>query len=78
MIIYLKPTLVAGDPTDVLGYNVVNPDFPDDTTANQWFDEAHFENYRDLGQITGTAAESAIRQAVDGLLMRTRSTAAAV
>jgi len=77
VIICLKPTLVAGDPADVLGYNGVNPDFPDDTTANQWFDEAHFENYRELGQVTGSAAEPTIRQAVDWLLAPTRSTASA-
>jgi len=33
VIIYLKPALVAGDPADVLGYNSLNPDFPDDTTV---------------------------------------------
>jgi hypothetical protein len=77
LIIYLRPTLVAGDPVDVLGYNAVNPDFPDDTTANQWFDEAHFENYRDLGQVTGTAAESTIREAIDWALAPNGSAASA-
>ena len=70
VIVYLKPTLVAGDPTDVVGYATTNSSFPDDTTANQWFDEAHFENYRALGQITGNAAEMAIRIAVDSLMTR--------
>jgi len=77
VIVYLKPTLVATDPADVLGYNAVNPNFPDDTTANQWFDEAHFENYRDLGQVTGSAAEKTIREAVNGLLAPARSEASA-
>jgi hypothetical protein len=77
LIIYLRPTLVAGDPVDVLGYNAANPDFPDDTTANQWFDEAHFENYRDLGQVTGTAAEATIREAVDWAFAPNRSVASA-
>ncbi|MGO9403378.1 MAG: patatin-like phospholipase family protein [Terriglobales bacterium] len=72
VIIYLKPTLVAGDPADVLGYSATNPSFPDDTTANQWFDEAHFENYRALGKVTGSAAESAIREAIDGLMKQRR------
>jgi Patatin-like phospholipase len=63
-IIYLKPTLVTGDPADILGYTGTNPSFPDDTTANQWFDEAHFENYRALGEVTGNAAENAIREAI--------------
>jgi hypothetical protein len=77
LIIYLRPTLVAGDPVDVLGYKLANPDFPDDTTANQWFDEAHFENYRDLGQVTGTAAEATIREAVDWAFAPNRSVASA-
>jgi predicted acylesterase/phospholipase RssA len=77
LIIYLRPTLVAGDPVDVLGYNQANPDFPDDTTANQWFDEAHFENYRDLGQVAGTAAEATIREAVDWAFAPSRSVASA-
>jgi hypothetical protein len=55
-IIYIKSTLVAGDPEDVLAYSKVNPHFPHDTTANQWFDEAHFENYRALGEAAGKAA----------------------
>lgn len=71
VIVYLKPALVAGDPTDVVGYATTNPDFPDDTTANQWFDEAHFENYRALGQVTGNAVEKTIREVVDCLMTRT-------
>jgi hypothetical protein len=67
-IIYLKPTLVAGDPGDVLGYSATNSDFPDDTTANQWFDEAHFENYRALGEVSGNAAVEAIREAIRALI----------
>lgn len=71
VIVYLKPALVAGDATDVVGYATTNPDFPNDTTENQWFDEAHFENYRALGQATGNAAEKTIREAVDCLMTRT-------
>jgi hypothetical protein len=70
VIVYLKPALVVGDPSDVIGYATTNPRFPDDITANQWFDEAHFENYRALGQVTGNAAEKTIRQAVDSLMTR--------
>ena len=55
-IIYIKPSLVDGDPGDVLAYAGTNPCFPNDTTANQWFDEMHFENYRALGQAAGASA----------------------
>jgi hypothetical protein len=33
----------------LLGYKGANPDFPDDSTVNQFFDEARFEAYRQLG-----------------------------
>ena len=59
-IIYLKPALVEGDLNDVLAYAKKNHSFPHDTTANQWFDEAHFENYRALGRATGAAASEEI------------------
>ena len=67
-IIYVKPTLVEGDPEDVLAYNRVNPHFPHDTTANQWFDETHFENYRVLGEAAGEAAVDAIKDAIKRLI----------
>jgi len=67
-IIYIKPTLVEGDPEDVLAYGKVNPHFPHDTTANQWFDEAHFENYRALGEAAGRSAVVAINDAIKNLI----------
>jgi hypothetical protein len=69
VIIYLKPTLMADDPADVLGYKAQNDAFPNDTTANQWFDEAHFENYRALGKAAGTAAGTAIAAGIHDLLV---------
>jgi predicted acylesterase/phospholipase RssA len=59
-IIYLKPALVAGDPDDVLAFAKKDKAFPHDTTANQWFDEGHFESYRALGEATGSAASEVI------------------
>jgi hypothetical protein len=38
-----------------LGYKAANPDFPDQTTADQFFDEAQFEAYRHLGYSVGEA-----------------------
>ncbi|MBZ5703744.1 MAG: patatin-like phospholipase family protein [Acidobacteriia bacterium] len=68
VLIYLKPALLADDPADVLGYKVTNPHFPHDTTANQWFDEAHFENYRALGEAAGSAACGTIADKIRGAL----------
>ena len=50
-ILYIKPSLVKGVSADVRQYWLENDDFPQQTTANQWFDEAQFESYRQLGQL---------------------------
>jgi hypothetical protein len=48
-LIYMKTTLVDGLPLALLGYRGANPTFPDQTTADQFFDEEQFEAYRELG-----------------------------
>jgi hypothetical protein len=50
LLIYVK-TLVSGDePTDVSNYHAVHPEFPHETTTDQWFSESQLESYRMLGQ----------------------------
>jgi len=49
-IIHLKPTLTGGEPVDLLHYHATEPDFPQQTTADQFFDEAQWESYRKLGE----------------------------
>lgn len=48
-LVYLKSTLTEGLPEDIYGYKSANPTFPDQTTADQFFDENQFEAYRELG-----------------------------
>ncbi len=48
-LLYIKTTLFAGLPEDILAYRRVNRDFPDQTTSDQFFDEVQFEAYRELG-----------------------------
>ena len=48
-IIYLKTTLIKDVSFKVKGYAAANPDFPDQSTADQFFDEVQFEAYRELG-----------------------------
>jgi len=48
-LIYVKTTLVEGLPADIYAYKQGDPSFPDQSTADQWFDEAQFEAYRELG-----------------------------
>jgi hypothetical protein len=53
-ILFLKPSLTGDEPLDVLQYNCSHPDFPQETTADQYFDEAQWESYRKLGEHIGT------------------------
>lgn len=52
-LIYVKATLTGDEPVDVLEYHSAHPDFPHDSTANQFFDEAQWESYRRLGEHIG-------------------------
>ncbi|MGE3177372.1 MAG: patatin-like phospholipase family protein, partial [Vicinamibacterales bacterium] len=48
-LLYLKSTLTGDEPADVLRYAALNPAFPHESTADQFFDESQFESYRALG-----------------------------
>lgn len=52
-IIYVKAAMLDGLPEDVNGYRREHPQFPHQTTADQFFDEAQFEAYRELGYQIG-------------------------
>ena len=49
LIVWLKPRPFAGLPADVGTYAAVHKDFPQQSTGNQFFDEAQWESYRRLG-----------------------------
>jgi hypothetical protein len=48
-LIYLKSSLTDDLPADIMHYRRTHKDFPHETTADQFFDEAQFESYRKLG-----------------------------
>ena len=54
-LVYIKTTLPHDLPGDIIGYQRKNPDFPDETTADQFFDETQMEAYRILGKHIATA-----------------------
>ncbi len=60
-LLVVKPTLTAALETDINRYSQQHADFPQQTTADQWFDEAQFESYRRLGEQSGTAAVAEYR-----------------
>ena len=53
-LIYIKPAIVESpyEPYDVYNYARSSKDFPQESTADQWFSESQFESYRTLGRGT--------------------------
>jgi Patatin-like phospholipase len=51
-LIYLKPQLTGQEPVDIAHYAATHPNFPHESTGDQWFEEPQFESYRQLGLIT--------------------------
>jgi len=52
-LVYIKCSLTGDEPEDVLVYAKAQPEFPHETTADQWFGESQFESYRKLGYHAG-------------------------
>ena len=48
-LIYIKTTLTADIPAELFSYKQSHPTFPDETTADQFFNEKQLEAYRLLG-----------------------------
>lgn len=53
LLLFVKPTLVGGEPLDLQDYFARHPDFPQESTLDQSFDEAQWESYRRLGEHIG-------------------------
>ena len=51
-LIYVKPMLLGSEPPDVTNYGSSHPEFPHQSTDDQWFDEPQTESYRMLGLTT--------------------------
>jgi hypothetical protein len=48
-IVVLKPAMLRSAPLDVQEYHSSHETFPQQSTADQFFDEAQWESYRSLG-----------------------------
>ncbi|MGE5325122.1 MAG: patatin-like phospholipase family protein [Actinomycetota bacterium] len=48
-LLYIKASLTGDEPADVTQYYKAHPDFPHESTANQFFNESQFESYVRLG-----------------------------
>lgn len=51
-MIWVKPRVASNLPADLLGYAADNPTFPQQSTGDQFFDEAQWESYRKLGELS--------------------------
>jgi hypothetical protein len=50
ILLYIKASLTADESADILNYKSLYPEFPHQSTADQWFTESQFESYRVLGE----------------------------
>lgn len=70
-LLYLKTSVTGDEPEDVRNYRRQNPEFPHQSTGDQFFDESQFESYRELGHhVASSALEEAVtasrRRALEG------------
>ncbi|MEM9494344.1 MAG: hypothetical protein AAGC55_34680, partial [Myxococcota bacterium] len=73
ILIYLKTTMISSPNLSMKarGYKGANPSFPDESTADQFFDEEQFEAYRELGY---RIADQMIGELdLDGLMARRKA-----
>lgn len=49
LLIYMKTAMIEELKMEAKGYKGAHPDFPDETTADQFFDEEQFRSYREVG-----------------------------
>ena len=54
MLLYIKAAVIGNEPRDILHYRDTNSSFPQQSTADQFFDEAQWESYRKLGEHIGS------------------------
>ena len=54
LLLLIKPGITDDLPADLLNYQRANPDFPHQSTLDQFFDEAQWESYRKLGELIAT------------------------
>ena len=50
LLVYVKAALCEDAPLDLAEYHQNHPDFPHESTGDQFFDEAQWESYRRLGE----------------------------
>ena len=59
-LVLVKPNLSAGMTADLVNFKRDHPDFPQETTTDQFFGEAQWESYFKLGRIIGRHLDAAL------------------
>jgi hypothetical protein len=68
LLLYIKSSLTGDEPADCVNYAAEHPEFPHESTADQWFGESQFESYRKLGEhIAWTMFEAEQQLAAESL-----------
>lgn len=65
VLVYVKPALRGDEPADIVEYARAHPPFPQQTTRDQFFDEAQWESYRKLGEIAGGDLAAALEMVAE-------------
>jgi hypothetical protein len=53
LLLWVKPAVTGDEDCDIIEYAATHDSFPQESTANQFFDEAQWESYRRLGEHSG-------------------------
>jgi hypothetical protein len=61
VLIYLKASMTGGEDSAVLQYKASHPDFPHESTGDQFYGEDQFESYRSLGSEMAESAFEPLR-----------------
>ena len=75
-LMYLRSTIIAGLPHDLMSRRVSDKPCPSHATSKQWFTESRFESYRELGYQVARAFIAALEK-FDGMKFIARCEAAA-
>lgn len=64
VMLWIKPSVSGDEDKDIIGYQSSHDTFPNETTLDQFFDEAQWESYRKLGRHIGKRLMRALKTEV--------------
>ncbi len=64
-LVIVKPNMFAGAPVDLENFKREHPEFPQQTTVDQFFDEGQWESYHLLGEAIGARLDAQVLRQLD-------------